>query len=186
MKLYFITINNYKKREVKEYLRGENIDLKFVKYRINPILDFNLKTVVEDKVLKAYEFLRKPCAVEHSSLEIQKLKRLPAGLSNLIWNKVKDGICGFIKRGGSRITYAKSIVGYCDGRKIITFSGSTKGKISYEAKGEYNFHWDPIFIPDGDNRTFGEMGFPEKKEYSPSYKAWKKLIRYINTLSNDR
>ena len=39
----------------------------------------------------------------------------------------------------------------------IFFKGVVRGKISSEPKGKYGFHYDPIFIPEGNEKTFGEM-----------------------------
>lgn len=44
------------------------------------------------------------------------------------------------------------------------------------------FQWDPIFIPEGQNKTYAEMGFPEKGKYSQAAKAWQKLVAELQKL----
>jgi inosine/xanthosine triphosphate pyrophosphatase family protein len=38
------------------------------------------------------------------------------------------------------------------------------------------FHWDPIFIPEERDQTYGEMGPKKKRETSPAVKAWDAFV----------
>lgn len=57
-----------------------------------------------------------------------------------------------------------------DGSEQI-FEGRCDGHIVWPARGEGGFGYDPLFVPDGDSRTFGEMSMDEKKVYSHRAKA---------------
>ena len=59
------------------------------------------------------------------------------------------------------------------------FEGKIDGKISYEPKGSYGFGYDPIFIPDGYNITFGEMQPEKKNKISHRKKAINKLYLFL-------
>jgi XTP/dITP diphosphohydrolase len=85
--------------------------------------------------------------------------------------------------GVSQGATAKSVIGYCDGKKVYLFTGETRGSISQSGRGDYKFQWDPIFIPDGSNQTYAEMGFPKKKAYSQAAKAWNELIQALQIRS---
>ena len=61
----------------------------------------------------------------------------------------------------------------------ITFSGTVNGKISQEPKGNNGFGYDPIFIPNGYKKTFGEMKPNLKDKISHRYKAFNKIKRYF-------
>jgi XTP/dITP diphosphohydrolase len=63
--------------------------------------------------------------------------------------------------------------------KYKTFSGTVNGKISKEPKGNNGFGYDPIFIPNGYKKTFGEMKVNLKDEISHRYKAFNKIKRYF-------
>ena len=60
-----------------------------------------------------------------------------------------------------------------------TFSGIVKGKISEKPKGNNGFGYDPIFIPNGYKKTFGEMKASLKDKISHRYKAFNKIKRYF-------
>ncbi|MEW6605835.1 MAG: RdgB/HAM1 family non-canonical purine NTP pyrophosphatase [bacterium] len=58
--------------------------------------------------------------------------------------------------------------------KIMTVSGECEGGISLVSKGNYGFGYDPIFIPDGFNKTFGELGSEIKNKISHRFIAFLK------------
>ena len=60
-----------------------------------------------------------------------------------------------------------------------TFSGIVNGKISEKPKGNNGFGYDPIFIPNGYKKTFGEMKASLKDKISHRYKAFNKIKRYF-------
>ncbi len=79
------------------------------------------------------------------------------------------------KMGGAddRSAYFISVFAFVlpDGTEQI-FEGRCTGNLVWPARGEGGFGYDPIFVPDGDSRTFGEMNMEEKKSYSHRAKAF--------------
>ena len=65
-----------------------------------------------------------------------------------------------------------------DGRNFSS-TGIIKGKISNEKKGNNGFGYDPIFIPDGYNETFGEMDPKLKMSIDHRFNAFAKLKNYF-------
>lgn len=59
---------------------------------------------------------------------------------------------------------------------IETVRGEVHGDLTWPPRGTYGFGYDPMFIPDGDTRTFGEMPPEDKKQYSHRAIALQKLI----------
>ena len=57
--------------------------------------------------------------------------------------------------------------------------GVIKGKISTTNKGKNGFGYDPIFIPDGYNQTFGEMEFKLKISIDHRFKAFLKIKKFF-------
>jgi len=60
-----------------------------------------------------------------------------------------------------------------------TFSGTVNGKISKKPKGNNGFGYDPIFVPNGYKKTFGEMKASLKDKISHRYKAFNKIKKYF-------
>lgn len=93
-----------------------------------------------------------------------------------MWDTVGDKLCNFIEHTAIGSATATSVVGYCDGKRLHTFIGETRGIVASSARGAYKFQWDPIFVPNGAKLTYAEMGFPEKATYSQAAKAWNLLL----------
>jgi len=65
------------------------------------------------------------------------------------------------------------------GKVIATFRGEVRGRLGYEARGAGGFGYDPIFIPDGYEKTFAELGGEIKDKISHRANALKKLEKYL-------
>ena len=184
--LYFISTNSFKAEEVTNFFKSSilknNIELKVISdISINEIMDLELEPIVKDKLLKAYKNLGQPCVVEHGALHIEYLKRLPGGLSKVVWDTLGEQICELLPCDiNKRKATAKSVVAYCDGMNVHLFTGETEGYIAEKAKEGRAFQWDPIFIPNGETKTYSEFGINEKMTHSQAIKAWKKLIDFLN------
>lgn len=51
--------------------------------------------------------------------------------------------------------------------ETVTFTGTVDGTLVWPPRGEKGFGYDPIFLPDGHEQTFGEMSAAEKHGWSP-------------------
>ena len=65
-----------------------------------------------------------------------------------------------------------------DGKNYST-KGVVKGKISAKKKGKNGFGYDPIFIPDGYNQTFGEMKSKLKMSIDHRFNAFLKIKKFF-------
>lgn len=61
------------------------------------------------------------------------------------------------------------------------FEGICKGQITKDMHGDKGFGYDPIFIPDGANKSFAQMSMEEKNEFSHRQKAVTKLFEFLNS-----
>lgn len=61
--------------------------------------------------------------------------------------------------------------GHCD-----TFEGKVAGKLTFPPRGTHGFGYDPIFIPEGFDITFGEMDPVKKHEMSHRADAFRQLV----------
>jgi XTP/dITP diphosphohydrolase len=182
MKIYFVTSNVKKDSEARDYVKrlaGSTgaIELCTVNHPLQEILHRDIEVIVKNKALEAYKYLSLPCVVEHSGLFMDALSNLlPGGLGQIIWDAVGDRMCDFLRSDDSRKATARSIIGYCDGRRVRLYVGETQGQVADKSRGQYVFNWDPVFIPDGSDQTYGEMGPEKKRATSPFVKAWKKFL----------
>ena len=63
--------------------------------------------------------------------------------------------------------------------KIYSSRGIVKGKISAQKKGKNGFGYDPIFIPNGYDKTFGEMKAKLKMSIDHRSKAYLKIKKFF-------
>ncbi|MFH2034337.1 MAG: non-canonical purine NTP pyrophosphatase, partial [Candidatus Margulisiibacteriota bacterium] len=61
--------------------------------------------------------------------------------------------------------------------KVKTFKGVVKGRIIEEMRGSHGFGYDPVFVPDGYQKTFAEMKPATKNRLSHRGQALKKISR---------
>jgi XTP/dITP diphosphohydrolase len=183
MKIYFVSNNQQKLDEVQNYLQylkdesNIDIDLGIVQSHITEMLDSDIDKIARDKALEAYRALGFPCLVEHGGLFMKDLPNLPGAIGKIIWEAVGDRMCSFLREEDSREATAKSVIGYCDGRRIHLYHGETRGQVATCSRGDYTYNWDPIFIPEGSDQTYGEMGQEKKRSTSPFIKAWDDFLK---------
>jgi XTP/dITP diphosphohydrolase len=67
------------------------------------------------------------------------------------------------------------------GLQTYYFEGICKGKIAAEMHGEKGFGYDPLFIPDGADKSFAQMTMDEKNSYSHRQKAVSQLFEFLRT-----
>ncbi|MGB5965455.1 MAG: non-canonical purine NTP pyrophosphatase [Sulfurimonadaceae bacterium] len=179
MQIRFVTNNPYKLKEVKSMIDAAEIVA--AKLKIEEIQTDDVEKLVKDKLLKAFKKVGRPVFVEHTGLYLESLNSFPGGLTQIFWDKLKAE--KFSKLLGTLETtkaIAKTTIGYCDGKKIHFFEGEIAGKISPEPRGERDFQWDCVFIPDGEEMTFAELG-DRKNDISMRQIAFEKFNEYLKT-----
>ncbi|HRK97374.1 MAG TPA: RdgB/HAM1 family non-canonical purine NTP pyrophosphatase [Alphaproteobacteria bacterium] len=65
-----------------------------------------------------------------------------------------------------------------DGTEQV-FEGRCEGQLIWPARGLDGFGYDPMFVPNGDERSFGEMSLQEKKVYSHRAKAFSNFRKIL-------
>ena len=149
----------------------------------------NGETFEENSEIKAEFFCKKTNIItlsDDSGLEIESLNGDPGILSS----RWADKYGGFdkamfeiltrvrnAKRGNKARFVCSLTIQWPDGKKI-TERGSIEGNI-VEKRGNNGFGYDPIFIPNGHSKTFGEMEYKEKLLIDHRFLAYKKLKKKL-------
>lgn len=166
MEIRFVTKNPHKAKEVEDILGDVGVSIVDVNLKIHEIQTEDIQDIVRDKVLKAFNMIGRPVFIEHTGLYINSLQGFPGGLTQVFWDKLEAE--NFSKLLGSlddtELT-AKTVIAFCDAKKIHIFEGEVVGNISKEPRGNRDFQWDCVFIPKGYDKTFAELG-KKKNEIS--------------------
>ena len=152
------------------------------------------KSFEENSLIKASYFSKKTnliCLSDDSGLEIDLLNSEP-GIYSSRWSGEKNNFdlaikkifekMSNIKRDWKNDNTARFIccmtLFWPDGKNYSS-KGVIKGKISTAKKGKNGFGYDPIFIPDGYNQTFGEMESKLKMSIDHRFKAFLKIKKFF-------
>ena len=153
----FATSNKNKVKEFKQILEPE-IKANHIEIHYSEMRSDNPEEIASQSAEMLANKLKKNVVVEDSGLFIEALNDFPGTCSAYIHKRI--GLQGIIKLMGgikNRDCTYKSSVAYCEPRKNpISFLGEEKGKVAETIKGNFGFGHDPIFIPEGSNRTYGE------------------------------
>ena len=184
--LYFVTSNKGKYIEAKEKLREiKNIKLEQKRIDYPEIQADTLEEVVEHGIDYLKEGLKEPFILEDAGLFIEHLNGFPGVYSAYVFKTIGcKGILSLLDDVEERNAYFKSVIGFYDPKtnEKKIFKGISKGEISFEMRGTQGFGYDPIFIPEGESRTFGEMETKEKNRYSHRGKSFEKLASFFKKL----
>ena len=141
------------------------------------IQSLDLLEVLRAKAAEAWRRLGRPLVVEEAGLELAALNGFPGPLVK--WMLAAVGPEGLSRTalalGDVRATATCGLL-LKDGEREIVAEGRTEGILVLPARGRHGFGWDPIFQPEGDARTFGEMTDAEKLAVSHRGKAWRALL----------
>ena len=152
------------------------------------------KSFEENSFIKALYFSKKTnliCLSDDSGLEIDLLKGEP-GIYSSRWSGEKNNFNLAIKRIFEKMNNIKKdwkndnvakficcmTLFWPNGKNYLS-KGIIKGKILTKKKGKNGFGYDPIFIPDGYNKTFGEMESILKMSIDHRFKAFRKIRKFF-------
>jgi len=87
-----------------------------------------------------------------------------------------EGIAKTAHALGNPRAVARCALLYRNAERSVVAEGSTSGSLVLPGRGEHGFGWDPVFLPDGETRTFAELEVKEKDAVSHRGKAWRALM----------
>ena len=152
------------------------------------------KSFEENSILKASYFSKKTnlvCLSDDSGLEVDLLNGAP-GIYSSRWGGVDSNFDKAIEKVFFEINKIEKnwknkntarfvcclALFWPDGKSYIR-RGTVRGKISTKKRGRKGFGYDPIFIPNGYSKTFGEMKPKLKMSIDHRFKAFLKIKKFF-------
>ena len=182
--LTFVTKNKEKIADIKEML-GDMIELSFESdIELTEIQSLSVEDVVSFKAKEAFELLNKPVAVSDSGLEIVSLKKFPGALVKYVNETIgQEGLAKLMEGKHERTAYFVAAISYYDKENgLKVFVKKDEGTIAEAPRGE-GWHFDKLFIPKGESKTWAEIGREDKNTHSAFRRALTALAEW---LQNDK
>jgi len=168
--VYFATTNKGKVASLQSVLSRYDIEVIHTPLTLPEPRTDDLRKIATQKVLAAYEELKKPVIAQDSGFYIQSLNGFPRAFVNFALETV--GIEGILKlaEGKPRECEFQNALAYYDGAREqpVLFESSIEGILSDLPRGELReYAWSSlflIFIPKGETRTLAELSEEEYEE----------------------
>ena len=181
------TANAHKVDEYRKLLEGQNVELKsLLDYPGFPGVEENGRSFIENagiKALAACKYCDVPAFADDSGLEVEALDGRPGIYSARYAPTDKERIARLLDemkgQTNRRARFVCAIAIAINGEVIETFEGEVKGSIVDAPRGADGFGYDPIFLPDGYDQTFGEMPQELKNRISHRAAAFKMALNFV-------
>jgi len=191
IELLFCSTNVHKTKEIQYKLGSSYILKSLTDLGFQGEIEENANSFEGNATLKAmfgYTHYGIACFSDDSGLEVESLNQEPGVYSARYAGEAKndgnniDKLLHNLQGITNRKARFKTVIVYIDlhGDKYI-FEGSISGRIIDEKRGNQGFGYDPIFIPDGYDRTFAEMTIEEKNTLSHRARALEKFIVFLSS-----
>jgi XTP/dITP diphosphohydrolase len=161
--VFFASSNEHKFEEAQRILSTLGINIKLFKTTLEEIQSNSLNEIAKRKAIDAFTKIQKPILIEDDGLFINSLNGFPGPYSSYAYDTIGNtGIIQLLENTELRDAKFVAIIAYCNGiDEVKLFESSIPGKISKEIeKGGWGY--DPIFIPDGESKTFANVSDKDK------------------------
>jgi len=192
MELVFATNNKHKLEEAQSII-GD-------KFKLLSLNDINCHADIPEtsdtltgNALQKANFVMtnygKSCFADDTGLEVEALNSEPGVYSARYAGEEHDSeknmlkLLNNLKDKDNRKARFRTVIALLLGDKQYLFEGIVNGQIIREKRGLTGFGYDPIFVPDGYDKTFAELGEDIKNEISHRSRALHKLMAFLQTLT---
>jgi len=175
-----ITHNRNKYEEMRKIIPTlEMVDMEYPEIQADALED-----VVEFALNYLAERIDGDFIIDDSGLFIDSLHGFPGVYSAYVFKTLgNEGILKLMEGVEDRRATFKTVAGLRFHGQNFKFVGLCHGEISEEPRGTNGFGYDPIFIPEGEDRTFAEMSTEEKNRISHRGKAIRKVASFLQRFS---
>jgi XTP/dITP diphosphohydrolase len=192
LKLIFATNNQHKADEIRAVLTGPVELVTLLEAGIDIDIPEPYDTLEENartKSVTIFNMTGTDCFSEDTGLEVDALGGEPGVKSARYAGDVRsfdaniDKLLSKLSGIKDRKARFRTVISLLINGKETLFEGVCEGRIIEERRGINGFGYDPVFIPDGADRSFAEMDMSGKNQFSHRKKATEKLVAFLNSLS---
>ena len=186
--LIFATNNKHKVEEIRSALAG--------RFRIIPLSEAGIDRDIpephdtlgenaSEKSSVIHALTGADCFSEDSGLEVNALGGAPGVHSARYAGEPSDAGANIRKLLHAmdgiddRSARFRTIISLILEGKEYTFEGECPGKITLDIDGDGGFGYDPVFIPEGADRTFARMTIDQKNRFSHRRKALDAMLSFL-------
>lgn len=187
-KIVFATNNAHKLQEVSEILEDKIQIMNLKDIHCDEEIPETSDTIEGNAYQKAnyiYEHYHVDCFADDTGLEVEALNCAPgvysaryAGPQHNSKDNIRKLLTDMQDIENRNAQFRTAIVLILDG-KIHLFEGTIKGTIIRSERGSGGFGYDSVFVPDGFEKTFAELGEEIKNKISHRAIATKKLVKFL-------
>ena len=186
--LIFATNNAHKIAEIQSLVGSDFsiIDMKSAGIDIDiPEPHHTLNENALEKAQTIFNITKTNCFSEDTGLEIEALNGAPGVKSARYAGEDRnfqaniDKVLDQLKNVENRKAQFRTVICLIWEGQTYYFEGICKGHISISMQGEKGFGYDPIFVPEGSNKSFAEMNMEEKNWFSHRQKAVTQLFEFL-------
>jgi XTP/dITP diphosphohydrolase len=187
-KLVFATNNQHKLEEVRAVLADKLEIVSLNELGCFDDIPETADTLEGNALIKAqyiYEKFGLDCFADDTGLEVDALGGEPGVYSARYAGEdsnARNNMHKLLKNLGensNRTAHFRTVIALIEGEEIRYFEGKINGEIAYEPRGDAGFGYDPIFIPEGYDISFAEIGANVKNTISHRALAVGKLTEYL-------
>ncbi len=187
-KLIFATNNAHKVAEIQSAVGSAIEVITMREAGIDQDIPEPFPTLRENAETKAQTIARLsglPCFGEDTGLEVDELNGAPGVKSARYAGEPQDAAANVQKllaelgTSENRAACFRTVIALVMDGECHFFEGICTGHITLSPRGTEGFGYDPVFIPDGSEQTFAEMGLEEKNRYSHRKKAADALVLFL-------
>ena len=193
MRIVFATNNAHKLSEIRQILghRIEVLSLSDIGCHADiPETADTLEGNALQKAEYVVDHYHISCFADDTGLEVDALGGAPGIYSARYAGEGHDSeanmskLLGELGENNNRKARFRTVIALItldgDHREVNTFEGIVEGQITHERHGDEGFGYDPIFQPDGYDKTFAQLGMDIKNHISHRARATEKLARFLS------
>lgn len=189
--IVFATNNKNKLQEIRAIAGGEYNILSLSEIGCHDDIPETAATIEGNAMLKARWVKDKygyDCFADDTGLQVEALNGEPGVYSARYAGEPSDSeknidkLLANLRDAENRKASFVTCIALVTGSEEHIFYGEISGKIIRERRGSSGFGYDSVFVPEGYEETFAEMGEEEKNKISHRARAVKKLSDFFNTL----